>query len=159
MLNWAGSLTLSGYLVVGKGWTANKKVQTFLLHSNWTIPWEGSFGMGSGTGHSKCTIPWEWFILSAGEIRNLLKHIHIKYVSLEPGFQPNEQFPGNGSVWVQSKTGHSNANHLYTGFGPWFGPDSIYILDSGLDSGLIQFIYWIRALIRALFNLYTGFVP
>ncbi len=25
----------------------------------------------------------------------------------------------------------------------------IYILDSGLDSGLIQFIYWIRALIRA----------
>ena len=24
----------------------------------------------------------------------------------------------------------------------------IHILDSGLDSGLIQFIYWIRALIR-----------
>ena len=62
------------------------------------------------------------------------------YVSLEPGFQSTqiELFPGNSSVWVQKKTGHSNVNHLYTGFGPWFGPDSIYILDLGLNFGLIQ---------------------
>ena len=158
MLNWAGSLTISSYLVIGEGWTAKKNSNFFLalkLHCSL-----GRFSLSAvknrplklqcslGTFHFECG----WDTESAEK---------YTYVSLEPGFQSTQiaMFPGNVSVWVHKKTGHSNANHLYTGFGPWFGPDSIYILELGLDSGLIQFIYWIRALIRARFNLYTGFGP
>ena len=145
MLNWAGSLTISSYLVIREGWTAKTTSSNFCGHSNWTVPWEGSVWVQSKKGHSKCNIPWECFILSAGEIRNLLKNIHM-YLWNQV-FSPLKLNCSLGIVQFECRKKQATQIQI------------IYILDSGLDSGLIQFIYWIRALIRAWYNLYTGFGP
>ena len=60
------------------------------------------------------------------------------FVSLEPGFHsPLKLQCSLGAFQFECRKKQATQMQI------------IYILDSGLDSGLIQFIYWIRALIRA----------
>ena len=124
MLNWAGSLTISSYLVIREGWTAKTKVQTFFGTQIATFPGNVAFWVQWKTGHSNCNVPWERCILSAGEIRNLLKNIHMylwnqvfsplklncslgrfSLSAVEKKATQNATYPGNVSFWVRVRYG------------------------------------------------------
>ena len=154
MLNWAGSLTMSSYLVIGKGCPAKQSSNCF-----WALKLNCSLGRFSlsavknrplkmqhtlGMFHFECG----WDTESAENIHMYLWNQVFSPLKLQRSL-------GTLQFECRKKTGHSNANHLYTGFGPWFGSDSIYILELGLDSGLIQFIYWIRALLWVWFKVWN----